>query len=173
LSLEGKTFWVMKSAPLHLRQWWWSKFWVNLLPLLFFGEILVILTNYFLQVSFFMAVLAPVTLLFLAFAIVAMGMAVGVAYPNFTAEHSAKIAASYGGLLYMVLSILFIGIIVVLEAWPVHVITMSSFRRFSLAPRDQVLIVMSFAVVLTLAVSTFWICARWSMKQLEEMEISL
>jgi ABC-2 type transport system permease protein len=173
LSLEGKTFWVMKSAPLHLRQWWWSKFWVNLLPLLFFGELLVILTNYFLQVSFFMAVLAPVTLLFLAFTIVAMGMAVGVAYPNFTAEHSAKIAASYGGLLYMVLSISFIGIIVMLEAWPVHVMTMSSFRRFSLASRDQLLIGMSFAIAFTLTVAIFWICARWSMKQLEEMEISL
>lgn len=173
LSLEGKTFWVMKSAPLHLRQWWWSKFWVNLIPLLFFGELLVLLTNYFLQVSFFMAVLAPVTLMILAFVIVAMGMAVGVAYPNFTAEHSAKIAASYGGLLYMVLSISFIGVIVMLEAWPVHAITMSNFRRFALTSRDQFLIMTSFAIALSLAVATFWICARWSMKQLEEMEISL
>jgi len=173
LSLEGKTFWVLKSAPLHLRQWWWSKFWVNLLPLLLFGEILVVLTNYFLQVSFFMTILAPVTLFFLAFVLVAMGMAVGVAYPNFTAEHSAKIAASYGGLLYMVLSISFIGIIVMLEAWPVHVLTMSNLRRFSLASRDQVLMAMSFTVALTLAVATFWICTRWSIKQLEEMEISL
>ncbi len=173
LSLEGKTFWVMKSAPLQLRQWWWSKFWVNLIPLLFFGELLVLLTNYFLQVSFFMAVLAPVTLMVLAFVIVAMGMAVGVAYPNFTAEHSAKIAASYGGLLYMVLSISFIGAIVMLEAWPVHVLTMSNFRRFALTSRDQFFIAMSFGIALTLAVATFWICARWSMKQLEEMEISL
>jgi ABC-2 type transport system permease protein len=173
LSLEGKTFWVLKSAPLQLRQWWWSKFWVNLLPLLFFGELLVILTNYFLQVSFFMAVLAPVTLFFLAFAIVAMGMAVGVAYPNFTAEHSAKIAASYGGLLYMVLSISFIGIIVILEAWPVHVLTMSNFRQFPLASTDRALMMTSFTVALTLAVATFWICAHWSIKQLEEMEISL
>jgi len=111
LSLEGKTFWVLKSAPVPLRRWWWSKFWVGLLPLLFLGELLVIITNYFLGVSTFMMVLSAITLFFLTFGIVALGMAIGVAYPNFTAEHSAKIAASFGGVLYMVLCIGFIGLV--------------------------------------------------------------
>ena len=111
LSLEGKTFWVMKSAPLHLRHWWWSKFWVALLPLLFFGELLAVVTNYFLGVSTFMMILAPVTLGFLTFALVALGMAFGIAYPNFTAEHVAKIPASFGGVLYMAFSIVFIGLL--------------------------------------------------------------
>ena len=173
LSLEGKTFWVLKSAPLQLRRWWWSKFWVALLPLLLLGEILVTLTNYYLDVSSFMMVLSAVTLLFLSFGIVALGMAIGVAYPNFTAEHSAKIAASFGGMLYMVLSILFIGVVVVLEAWPVYVVFMSQLRGVPLSPALWSGLLTSFGLAIVMVLGVFWFSARWSMRRLEDMEVAL
>ncbi|MGE0825171.1 MAG: hypothetical protein AB7P18_24020 [Candidatus Binatia bacterium] len=173
LSLEGKTFWVLKSAPLHLRRWWWSKFWVSLLPLLFFGELLVVITNYFLGVSAFMMILAPITLFFLSFAIVALGMAFGIAYPNFTAEHSAKIAASFGGVLYMAASIAFIGLVVVLEAWPVHLLLLRNFQQVALSPEDWHSVILSFVAAISITVMVFWGSTRWSITRLEEMEISL
>jgi ABC-2 type transport system permease protein len=173
LSLEGKTFWVLKSAPVPLRRWWWSKFWVGLLPLLFLGELLVCITNHFLNVSTFMMVLSAVTLFFLTFGIVALGMAIGVAYPNFTAEHSAKIAASFGGVLYMILSILFIGLVVVLEAWPVYMLLMSKLKQMPLTPAMWSGMMTSFGLALSLALGVFWVSTRWSIARLEEMEISL
>jgi ABC-2 type transport system permease protein len=173
LSLEGKTFWVLKSAPLHLRRWWWSKFWVALLPLLFFGELLAVVTNYFLGVSLFMMVLAPVTIAFLTFALVALGMAFGIAYPNFTAEHIAKIPASFGGVLYMAFSIVFIGLIVVLEAWPVHLFLLRSFQGIPLSSGDWYSVNFSFGTALALTVILFLGATRWSIQRLEEMEISL
>jgi ABC-2 type transport system permease protein len=135
LSLEGRTFWVLKSAPLPLRRWWWSKFWVSLLPLLFFGELLVSV--------------------------------------NFTAEHSAKIAASFGGVLYMVLCISFIGIVTVLEAWPVYVIFMSKLQQSPLSPAIWSGIVTSFGLAFTLVLGVFWFSMRWSIARVEAMEISL
>jgi ABC-2 type transport system permease protein len=173
LSLEGKTFWVLKSAPLHLRRWWWSKFWVSLLPLVSLGEILVLVTNQLLHVSPFMMLLAPITLFFLIFGIVALGMAVGVAYPNFTAEHHAKIAASYGGVLYMVQSILFIGLVVVLEAGPVHILLTRKLHHLPLSPADWITVVACFALALAVVIGVFWGAARWSMKRLEALEIAL
>lgn len=173
LSLEGKTFWVLKSAPLELHRWWWSKFWVALLPLLLLGEILVTLTNYYLDVSAFMMVLSAVTLLFLSFGIVALGMAIGVAYPNFSAEHSARIAASFGGMLYMVLSILFIGAVVVLEAWPVYVVFMSQLRGVALSPALWSGLATSFGLAIGLVLGVFWFSARWSIRRLEELEVAL
>jgi ABC-2 type transport system permease protein len=173
LSLEGKTFWVLKSAPVPLRRLWWSKFWVGLLPLLFLGELLVGVTNYFLNVSTFMMVLSAVTLFFLTFGIVALGMAIGVAYPNFTAEHSAKIAAGFGGVLYMVLCISFIGVVVVLEAWPVYVLLMSKLRGLPLSATMWSGILVSFALALSLALGVFWASVHWSIARLEEMEIFL
>jgi ABC-2 type transport system permease protein len=173
LSLEGKTFWVLKSAPLHLRRWWWSKFWVASLPLLFFGELLVTLTNVFLEVSTFMMILSGVTLFFLTFGIVTLGMAVGIACPNFTAEHSAKIAASFGGVLYMVLSLLFIGAVVVLEAWPVYMIFMSKLQNLPLSSAMWGSLFSSFGLALVLALGVCWFSIRWSITRLEDMEISL
>jgi ABC-2 type transport system permease protein len=173
LSLEGKTFWVLKSAPLRLRRWWWSKFWVALLPLLFFGELLVTVTNHFLEVSSFMMLLSAVTLFFLTFGIVALGMAIGVAYPNFTAEHSAKIATSFGGVLYMVLSLLFIGVVVVLEAWPVYVFFVSKFQRLPLSAAMWSGMMTSLSLALILTLGVFWASVRWSITRLEEMEIFL
>jgi ABC-2 type transport system permease protein len=173
ISLEGKTFWVVKSAPVPLRRLWWSKFWVALLPLLFLGELLVSVTNHFLGVSTFMMVLSAVTLFFLTFGIVALGMAVGVAYPNFTAEHSAKIAAGFGGVLYMVLCIGFIGLVAVLEAWPVYVIMMSKLQRLPLSTAQWSSIISSFSLALSLALGVFSFSTRWSITALEEMEVSL
>ncbi len=173
LSLEGKTFWVLKSAPVPLRRWWWSKFWVSTLPLLFFGELLVTVTNYFLQVSTFMLVLSAATLFCVTFGIVALGMAVGVAYPNFTAEHSAKIAASFGGVLYMVLCISFIGVVTILEAWPVYIVFMSKFQQQPLSAAMWSSIALSFSVAFALAVGVFWFSTKWGINRLEGMEISL
>ena len=172
LSLEGKTFWVLKSAPVPLRRWWWSKFWVGTLPLLFFGELLVTVTNYFLHVSTFMMVLSAATLFFVTFGIVALGMAVGVAYPNFTAEHSAKIAASFGGVLYMVLCISFIGVITVLEAWPVYIFFMSKLKGFPLTPTLWSGMATSFSMAFLLSVGVFWFCTHWGIKRLEGMEVT-
>ncbi|HEV8716676.1 MAG TPA: hypothetical protein VGX03_28145 [Candidatus Binatia bacterium] len=173
ISLEGKTFWVLKSAPVPLRRLWWSKFWVGLLPLLFLGELLVGVTNYFLSVSPFMMVLSAVTLFFLTFGIVALGMAIGVAYPHFTAEHSAKIAASFGGVLYMVLCIGFIGLVTVLEAWPVYVIMLSKLQRLPLSAAQWSSIISSFGLAVALALGVFACSTRWGITRLEEMEVSL
>lgn len=172
LSLEGRTFWVLKSAPVPLRRWWWSKFWVGTLPLLFFGELLVTVTNYFLHVSTFMMVLSAVTLFFVTFGIVALGLAVGVAYPNFTAEHSAKIAASFGGVLYMVLCISFIGAITVLEAWPVYLLFMSKLRGLPLSPSLWSGMATSFGVAFALSLGVFWFSTHWGIKRLEGMEVT-
>ncbi len=173
VSLEGKTFWVLKSAPVPLRRLWWSKFWVGLLPLLFLGELLVSVTNYFLSVSTFMMVLSAITLFFTTFGIVALGMAVGVAYPNFTAEHSAKIAASFGGVLYMVLCVFFIGMVTLLEAWPVYVIMMSKLQHLPLSVAQWSSMISSFSLALVLALGVFFFSFRWGIARLEEMEVSL
>lgn len=173
ISLEGKTFWVIKSAPVQLRRLWWSKFWVGLLPLLILGELLVSVTNYFLGVSPFMMILSAVTLFFLTFGIVALGMAVGVAYPQFTAEHSAKIAASFGGVLYMVLCIGFIGFVAVLEAWPVYILMMSQLQGLPLSTAQWSSVLSSFSLALALVLGVFFFSTRWSIAQLEAMEVPL
>jgi ABC-2 type transport system permease protein len=39
VSLEGASFWIIRSAPLSLRDFLWAKFWSSLLPLLMIAEL--------------------------------------------------------------------------------------------------------------------------------------
>lgn len=170
-SIEGKAFWILKSGPISLRRLWWAKFWIGVIPLLILGETLVIATNTFLGVMPFMMWLASGTLAAMVVTIVAMGLAVGAAYPNFEAENAAKIAAGAGGLVYMVLCMSFIATVVVLEAWPVYIFFMTRLTGgvFSLA--SLIGIAASFGAVALLHLVVFIGSVRYGLRRLEQIEI--
>jgi ABC-2 type transport system permease protein len=162
---------MLRTAPLALRRLWWAKFWVGLLPLLGLGEVLVLATNSYLGVMPFMVWLAAATLACMVFAIVALGLAVGAAFPNFEAENAARIAAGTGGLVYMVLCMSFIGAVVALEAWPVYVIFMSRLSGTGIAVTTAVGIAASFLAVAVLHVVVFAGSVRYGLRRLETMEL--
>lgn len=170
-SLEGRAFWLMKSAPLPLRRLWWAKFWIGLLPLMVLGEVLVCATNSYLQVMPFMMWLSAGTLFFMVFAIVALALAVGATYPNFDADNAAKVASGAGGLVYMILCMSFIGLVVILEAWPVYVIFSSRLTQTTLGIAAQTSIAASFAAVLLLVACVFVGSVRSGLRRLEAVEI--
>jgi ABC-2 type transport system permease protein len=86
------------------------------------AELLVLATNSYLQVMPFMMWLVGRDARGMVFAIVALALAVGAAYPNLDADNAARVAAGAGGLVFMVLCMSFIGVVVMLEAWPVYAI---------------------------------------------------
>ena len=45
VSLEGRAWWVLRTAPVPLGTIWWSKFTTAYLPLVLLGEALVVVTN--------------------------------------------------------------------------------------------------------------------------------
>jgi ABC-2 type transport system permease protein len=90
ISLEGRSLWIAKSAPVGLGRVWWSKFWVGLVPLLVLGEVLVVATNHYLKVMPFMIWLSTVTLFCVTFGVVGLGLAVGAAFPKFDADNPSK-----------------------------------------------------------------------------------
>jgi ABC-2 type transport system permease protein len=169
-SLEGKSFWIVKSGPLTLRRLWWAKYWVNILPLLVLGQVLVVATNTYLRVTPFMMWLSVVTLFGMTVVIVALGLAVGAAYPKFDADNAAQVAAGMGGLIYMILCMSFIGAVVVLEAWPVYAIFANRFRGTALPVTTLASIVISFTLVALLHVTVLVASIRRGLRSLETLE---
>ncbi|GIW45448.1 MAG: hypothetical protein KatS3mg077_2730 [Candidatus Binatia bacterium] len=145
ISLEGRALWIAQTAPIDLRQLWWSKFWVNLVPLLVLGEVLIVLTNHYLRVLPFMRWLAPMTMVGLITAIVAISLAAGTRYPRFEADHATKIATSAGALISMILCMTVVGSVVVLQAWPTYVLLMNSLQGAQLDRAEWVGVVASLA----------------------------
>jgi ABC-2 type transport system permease protein len=115
VSLEGRSWWILKSAPVALERIWWSKFWIGFVPLSLFGLVLVGITNHLLGVPGTLTALFVATLLPMIAAIVSMGLAFGAVYPRLDTQNAAHIATGFGAIVYMVSSLGFIALVVALE----------------------------------------------------------
>lgn len=159
VSLEGRAWWVLRSAPLSLRTLWWSKFWIAFLPLAALGEILIVVTGRFLGVAPEQTVLFMVTLVLLIAAIVSLGLAFGAAYPRLDTRNAAQIATGFGGVIYMVACLALITVVVALEAWPVSRLFWHQFAPFPVTTSEQAAIGIAFAGVAMVTLIT-WAVAR-------------
>ncbi len=152
VSSEGRAFWIILSSPLSLRRFLWSKYFAYLIPMLILAEMLIIYTNYLLKVTPFMMALSIVTIFFLVLGIVALGVGLGAVYPNFGHENIAQVATGFGGLVYMIISSVFIALIIMLEAGPVYAILSAHFMGEAITHLQWVWIVGSFILVIFLNV---------------------
>ncbi len=119
VSLEGRTMWLLRSSPLSMRDLLWSKFWVGTIPLLFFAVGLVLVTGLLMKVTPFIMAVSVVTITMMTFGIAGLAIGFGTLFPRFDTENAAQIPTSFGGLLFMMASIVMIGVVITLEARPV------------------------------------------------------
>jgi ABC-2 type transport system permease protein len=173
ISLEGDSFWIVKSSPLSIRKFLWIKFFVYFFPLLILAELLIVLTNILLHVTPFMMVISIVTIFFMIPGIVFIGLGLGAIYPDFRSENPMQSVTSFGGLIYMALSIGFIGLVVMLEAGPVYSIFMTGIRGTHLGALQWIWLVGSFFLVLILCLAAVVIPMRMGEKKISQDEIYL
>ena len=156
VSAEGDAYWIIRSSPMRLKRYLWGKYIFFVFPILILAEVLIVATNYLLDVTLFMMILSSVTIGFMAFGIVALGIGFGAIYPKFNHENIGQVSTGFGGFLYMIISALFIGLIIILEAGPVYMLFMSQVRGSVISPIEWLFIVLSFsAVVVIIGVAIF------------------
>ncbi|MGH7712392.1 MAG: putative ABC transporter permease subunit [Gemmatimonadaceae bacterium] len=120
VSLEGRTWWLLRASPLAMRDVLWAKFWIGTLPLLVLAVGIIGVTNTLLRVEPFMFAVSVFSITFMTFALAALAVAFGTLYPRFETENAAQIPTSFGGLLYMMAAVTLIAGIIVCEARPVY-----------------------------------------------------
>ena len=168
VSFEGDAFWIVRAAPISLRTFLWVKFAVYYLPLLILAEILIVSSNILLEVTPFMMALSVVTVFLMVPGVVALGVGLGAAYPDFQSENPAQSVTSFGGLLFMLLAAGFIALVIVLEAGPVYAVFMAGFHGRSLAGLQWVWLVVSFALVALLCILAVVLPMRLGERRLKE-----
>ncbi len=171
VSLEGASFWIIRSAPLSLRDFLWAKFWSSLLPLIALSEILIVLSNTLLKVTPFMMWLGIITVFLLTFGITALGVGLGAVFPKFKYENVAQIPTGFGGIVYMLLTMLFIGVVISLEAWPVYKIFSVLTLGHSIRISGWFFIAVSIIVVLTVNISALLLPMKIGLERLKQREI--
>jgi ABC-2 type transport system permease protein len=169
VSAEGAAFWIVRSSPVSMRAFLWSKFWTGLVPVLALAEALTLLSNEFLGAEPALKWLAAVAIFCMSFALVGLAAGLGARYPRFEAENVAQVAGSYGGIAYMILAVLFILVETALLAWPASVFMWHRFQGLPLSVARLSLMALSLAVALALSAVTFWWPMRSGVRALEDL----
>ncbi|HET8625444.1 MAG TPA: hypothetical protein VFM14_17925 [Gemmatimonadales bacterium] len=116
VSLEGRQMWLLRSSPLDVRAMFWSKYWIGTAPLLLLALAITLVTNVILRASPFMMLVSVTTMVLFTLAASALALSFGTYFPRFDSENAAQIPTSFGGLVYMMASVLLLGVIIMVEA---------------------------------------------------------
>ncbi len=152
VSMEREAFWLLKTAPLSMQTYLWVKFAVYWLPLAVLSQIVIVVTNLLLNATALMMTLSVLTVFCLIPGIVAMGIGLGAAYPDFKSENPTQSATSFGGLVFMILCVSLVGTVIVLEAGPVYRLLMADWKNRPLSSAEIIGAVCAFSVALALCV---------------------
>ncbi len=171
VSLEGESFWIIRSSPLPLKDFLWAKFWSSVLPLLVLSEVLIVLSNVLLRVSPFMMAIGVTTVALMTFGIAALGIGMGAIFPRFRYENVAQIPTGFGGIAYMIVTMLFIGTVVTLEAWPIYRIFLAQSVAASMGLARWAWVALAFLLVIVLNVLAVVLPMKTGLKRLLNREI--
>ncbi len=171
VSLEGDAFWIVRSAPLEIRGFLWSKFWSSLLPLLALAEMLIVLSNMLLKVTPFMMLLGIVTVFMMTFGITSLGVGLGAAFPKFKHDNVAQIPTGFGGIVYMLLTMIFIGVVILFEAWPVYKVFMAQITGSRISVMGWLLIASSCILVVSVNIMALILPMNMGVKRLTDKEV--
>ncbi len=169
VSAEGAAFWIIRTAPVSLRDFLWSKFWTAIVPVFVLTEGLTIAANHFLAVDPFLKVVAAIAIAFMSVALVGLATGLGARYPRFNAENASQVAGSYGGVAFMIAAVLLVLTTIVLLGWPSSVYLWHRTTGIPLAVRDRAMIGVSFTLAAVLSLSVWHVGMRSGVKALEGM----
>jgi ABC-2 type transport system permease protein len=171
VSAEKEAFWLVKSAPIPLKNYLWIKFMIYYLPLLVLTEILIVATNILLNVAPFMMGLSIINIFFMVPGVVSMGIGLGAAYPDFKSENPAQTVTSFGGLLFMMVCAGYIGAVIIIEAGPVYNLFMAGIKKTDLSTFEWVWIIGSFAIAFLIYILAIVLPMRFGEKKLSKLLI--
>lgn len=169
ISLEGNSYWLLKAAPVTAAAVMREKLSVSLLPAVLIGLVLITVSNRLLHADLFISALSTFTIAVAAVVITVMGIGFGAVFPDFNVENIHQLESSYGGFLYMAVSMGYLALLVGVEAWPVQ---MHFAERFGRAhPWDPRAVALCAAVFLALNFTALYLPWKIGLRSLEKHEI--
>jgi ABC-2 type transport system permease protein len=170
VSAEGSAFWIIRTSPISMHDFLWSKFWTALVPVLLFTEVLTIAANQLLGVDPFLKLVAAGAIVVMTFALVGLATGLGARYPRFGAD-ATQAAGSYGGVMFMIVAVLLIIVVIALLGWPssIYMMSKTGLVRFRLTPERQAIVAACFTSVVAICMATWWFAMRSGVRALDAM----
>ena len=168
VSVEGKSFWIVRTSPISLRDFLWSKFWTGLVPVLLLTELVTVAANEFLGVDPFLKALAASAVLLRSFALVGLATGMGARYPRFGAD-PAEVSGSFGGVAFMIQAVLFVIVIIALVGWPSSLYIFRRLRGLPPTSAQQLLMMVCFLGAALSSAAVWLLSMRSGIRALEKM----
>ncbi len=169
VSMESTSFWILRSSPVPMRSFLWSKFATGFAPIVFFATFLTIAANQMLGVHPFLKVLTAVAVIFMSLALVGLAAGLGAQYPRFGAENVNQIAGSYGGVVFMVSAVAFICVEIALLAGPTSIFLYYDFRNRPIPGPRLLAMAAGILSALGLSLAVFLVSMKRGIKALTEL----
>ncbi|MBN1292125.1 MAG: hypothetical protein JXB48_09830 [Candidatus Latescibacteria bacterium] len=167
ISLEGKSFWVLSSAPLSTSTLFRVKFMTAFVAFFIIGETIALISSAILKLEglYQLMTISGIFLMSISLSTLAVGM--GAAYPDFSENNPSKIATSPGGILTIVLSLLYIAVMLMLYA-----VTVYRYTLFLVSGNEfpRIVIISSILLTVVLNAVTIILPLRFGARTLAQKE---
>lgn len=155
ISMEGRAFWAVKSSPVKPQRILFIKLFIYLVPMIILGWSLCAVTNSIFKVSHpILMWLSYINVTLITLVITTLAIGVGAVFADFAADSPLKIAGSYGGFIYMILSGLYIINLLALEVYPMY---RFFFNRFYMTRGLSGITLIGLAAVMLLGCTAMWV----------------
>ncbi|MCF6238425.1 MAG: hypothetical protein L3J79_06395, partial [Candidatus Marinimicrobia bacterium] len=110
ISMEGRSLWMLQMAPFSMKRLFIEKFWFAFFVLFTLTEIVALVSNFFLGQRVEVSLLASGFLLLTTLALISLSLGLGAVYAQFHETNPMKISSGYGGIITVVLSLVYVGL---------------------------------------------------------------
>ncbi len=169
VSMESTSFWILRTSPVSMSSFLWSKFTTGFVPVVFFATFLTVVANQMLGVHPFLKVLTAVAVVFMSLALVGLAAGLGAQYPRFGAENVNQIAGSYGGVVFMVTAVAFICVEIAMLAWPTSIFLFYDFRNLPIPTPRRIAMVIGILAAFSLSIAVFHLAMKRGIRALTEL----
>ena len=166
VSLEGQAFWVIRTSPIDIRKFLWSKFLYGFIPVTALMLILVFLTNLAMNVGGILMYLSLVTVVVLCISVSGLGTGLGAIYPKFKHENIASVSMSLGGMAFMLIAFTLVIATLSLEAWIFYAWNFRAGVELDFSGKAQ--IALCIMLILLVNAAAFYLPMRIGKKKLQE-----
>jgi ABC-2 type transport system permease protein len=166
VSLEGQAFWVIRTSPVDMNRFLWSKFLYGCIPVSILIVFLISATNFAIGVSGLLMSASLVTALTLCISVSGLGTGFGAIYPKFKYENVASISMSLGGMAFMLIAFCVVLATLSLEAWIFYISRIKPGIGIGISTFDKIQIALSIILIILINASAFYFPMRIGRKKI-------
>jgi ABC-2 type transport system permease protein len=118
VSMEGLGFYLIHSSPVGISRYVWLKYWSSFVPLMVVCVVLVVASDLILGVRPLVMAFSIADAVLFSMVIAAMAMCFGALYHDFRRQSLSEIPSSFGGMVFMVATLLVVTVLLGIQSVP-------------------------------------------------------